>query len=259
MEIRDKAIGVLDSGIGGLSVLRQLIQIMPAENYIYYGDSKYAPYGTKTVEEVRYRTSQIIDHLITLEVKAIVIACNTATSAAAGILREKYSDIPIIGIEPALKPAVTHNRGGRIIVMATPMTLKEKKFHDLLEEYQKEAEIISMPCDKLVEFVEKGFLNGPDLDCYLREKFAPYKDKTIDSVVLGCTHYPFIKDAISVIVGSSTEILDGSLGTAYETKRQLQRENLLIQRKQTGKVKIFNSLPSTEMMNLCLNLLKNTR
>lgn len=256
MEDNEKAIGVLDSGIGGLSVLKELMRLMPNENYIYFGDSENAPYGTKTAEEVRELTSQIVETLLDKGVKGIVIACNTATSAAAKSLRKKYEGIPIVGIEPALKPAVIHNKGGRIIVMATPMTLKERKFHDLLEHYEEDADIILMPCGRLMEFVEHGILNGPVLKQYLEEKFHPYLDKQIDAVVLGCTHYPFLKDAIYGVVGMQAEIIDGSIGTAKEVRRQLQKAGLLAGEDHKGKIEILNSGHSKELLALSWKLLE---
>ena len=142
MDEMQRPIGVFDSGVGGISVLRELVALMPNENFIFYGDSKNAPYGTKTLEEVRKLTLADAEYLMTQNVKALVVACNTATSAAIHILREKYQkEIPVIGIEPALKPAVSVKENPRVLVMATPMTLREKKFHNLMQKFQDQAEI----------------------------------------------------------------------------------------------------------------------
>ena len=154
------AIGVFDSGVGGISVLRELVAQMPNENYIFFGDSKNAPYGTKTLEEVQKLTCADAEYLLSRGVKALVVACNTATSAAIRILREKYADMPVIGIEPALKPAVHAGGHPRVLVMATPMTLREEKFHALMQRFESDAEILRLPCPGLVEYVEQGVLEG---------------------------------------------------------------------------------------------------
>ena len=166
MDISQAPVGVFDSGVGGISVLRELVKLMPNENYIYYGDSKNAPYGPKTVEEVRRLTVEHIDFLVERGAKAIVVACNTATSAAIDLLREKYPDMPVVGIEPALKPAVLSKQNARVLVMATPMTIREEKFHHLMQEYEAQAEIYPLACPGLPEFVEAGDLDGEDLKAY---------------------------------------------------------------------------------------------
>ena len=196
MDIKSKPIGFFDSGVGGLSVLIQAMKLMPQENYIYFGDSKNAPYGTKAVEEARRLTFQAVEFLRSKGVKAVVIACNTATSAAINELRSAYLDMPIIGIEPALKPAVELGKEGKIIIMATPMTLSEEKFNKLMLEYADRAEIVPMPCAGLVEFIEKGIVEGDELEAYLRNKMGNLPNEEVAAIVLGCTHYPFIKKTI---------------------------------------------------------------
>ena len=192
-------IGVFDSGVGGISVLRELMALMPNENYIFFGDSANAPYGTKTLDEVVKLTCKDAAYLYEQGVKAIVVACNTATSAGVKILRERYTDIPVIGIEPALKPAVLSAKHPTVLVMATPMTLREEKFQNLMHRYEQDAEIIPLPCPGLVEFIERGELESEELEHFLRKLFAPYKKA--DAVVLGCTHYPFAKKMIGKILG----------------------------------------------------------
>ena len=154
MDNSKKAIGVFDSGLGGISVLRDLKELMPNENFIYYGDSAYAPYGVKTKDEITKRCVEIIEFFIEKGVKAVVIACNTATSASANYLRKKYKDLPIIGMEPALKVATQGVKNNNIVVMATPLTLKEKKFEKLMNNFMGNNNVIKMPCPKLVEIVE---------------------------------------------------------------------------------------------------------
>ena len=188
--------------------------------------------------------------------KAVVIACNTATSAAAAALRAQYPEFPIIGIEPALKPAVERHPGGRILIMATAMTLKEQKFHDLWTNYGQEAEIIPVPCSGLMEFVEQGILRGPELEAFLMERLEPYMKVTVDAVVLGCTHYPFLKGTIRRLVGRRPEIMDGSDGVARQLHRRLLQLDLLNPRTEGGRVTFRNSLEGPEMLQLSEMLLK---
>ncbi|MGL5243792.1 MAG: glutamate racemase [Sarcina sp.] len=249
-------IGFFDSGVGGLSVMKKSMEIMPEENYIYYGDSKNAPYGTKTVEEARRLTFDAVEFLLHKGAKAIVIACNTATSAAIIDLRNTYKNIPIIGIEPALKPAIESQKEGKVIVMATPMTLSEKKFNNLMNKYNyKHKEIVSLPCAGLVEFIESGILTGKELSNYLEDKLKQYKSTKISTIVLGCTHYPFVKNEIRKVVGDYPDLIDGSYGTAKELKRKLEEFNLKNNKTEKGKIDIFNSSHNKNIISLSEELL----
>ncbi|EHI97008.1 Glutamate racemase [Clostridium sp. DL-VIII] len=252
---KNSAIGFFDSGVGGLSVLREAISLMPNENYIYFGDSKNAPYGTKELNEVKNLTLNAVNFLLSKGVKAIVVACNTATSAAIEDIRNKYGDMIIIGIEPALKPAIKLKRNGNVIIMATPMTLREKKFKLLMEKYKKEANIISLPCAGLVEFIEQGILEGEELEDYLKEKFNPYLFDDISSIVLGCTHYPFVKKALSNVIGKNIPLIDGGLGTAQELKRKLMESDLVNDSKEKGNILVYNSINDNKVVDFCYNLI----
>lgn len=249
-------IGFFDTGVGGLSVLRESIKLMPNENYIYFGDSKNAPYGSRPVEEVKELTFNAIDFLLQKGAKAIVLACNTATSVVAKDLRDKYKDIPIIGIEPALKPAVEMRSNGRVVIMATRVTLFEGKFSDLIKKYDDESEIVRLPCPGLVEFIEKGILTGEKLNKFLVDKFKEIGPEKIGTIVLGCTHYPFVKNEIQKVVGDHVNIIDGSLGTSRELQRKLEEYNIVNPNKDEGYVKIFNSLESDEIIDLSHRLIK---
>lgn len=255
----NQPIGVFDSGLGGLSVLGELWKLMPNEKYIYIGDSKNAPYGTKSECEIKKYTEENITKLINMGVKAVVIACNTATSVAANELREIFS-IPIIGIEPAIKPAAENHKGGNIIVMATPMTLKKEKFKNLMNSYNDISNIVPLPCPNLVEIIEKGITSGKEIDEYLNKLFIPYKKEKISAIVLGCTHYPFIKDSIKSLFSYDIDIIDGAKGTARETKRRLEEEGLLNTVKENGKIEFLSSLDKkeeTELMKCMFELTKN--
>jgi len=254
--MEDKPIGFFDSGVGGLSVLKEAIKILPNEDYIYFGDSKNAPYGVKTVGEVKALSFKAVEFLIKHKVKAIVVACNTATSVAIEDLRRNYNNIPIIGIEPALKPAVEMNKEGKIVIMATPMTLSERKFAYLMEKYKFKADIIPLPCAGLVEYIEKGIVQGEELNNFLKDKFADLLYNEISSVVLGCTHYPFIKKELNNVLGEKVEVIDGSLGTAAQLKRLITDNNTRNKREAMGKVEIFNSLEDEQIIRISKKLLE---
>ncbi len=255
MEKYKKPIGVFDSGVGGISVLKELVKQMPYEDYIYFGDSEHAPYGTKNLEEVKELTVNNVRFLLENGAKSIVVACNTATSAAVAMLRKMYTDIPLVGIEPAIKPAVLNKNGSRIIVMATPMTLRQEKFQKLMHKYENMADIVPLPCPGLMEFVERGVLNGRELDKYLTELFWSVNHKKIDSIVLGCTHYPFVRAAVQKAVGSDVAIFDGGEGTAREMKRRLVEAKLLNKSSEKGKTRFINSRNTEDELKLCEYLL----
>lgn len=245
-------IAVFDSGVGGISVLRHLVRLMPSERYLYFGDSANAPYGTRTKEEVKQLTFAAAEMLMEQGIKALVVACNTATSAAIKDLRAAYPERIIIGIEPALKLAADKFPGGHLGVMATPMTLREEKFAKLMERFNESCEIYKIPAPGLVELIESGKADSPQAEALLKALFAPCPD--LDALVLGCTHYPFAKKAISRVLGEKTALLDGGDGTARETKRRLETAGLL--RSGRGEVKITNSANSKELIALCRKLLE---
>ena len=224
MQKQDRPVAFFDSGLGGISVLRETVRLLPQENYLYYGDSLHAPYGVKSEAQIQALSLAAAEHLVSAGAKAIVVACNTATSAAIGLLRQVYPDIPVIGTEPALKPAVEKYPGGRILVMATPMTIRQEKFQALKRQFDDQAQIIGLPCEGLMEFVERGELRGSAVEAYLAEKLAPYLREPVDGIVLGCTHYPFLTGAIRRIVGPGPEIMDGSHGVAMQLARKLAEE-----------------------------------
>ncbi|WP_194192059.1 glutamate racemase [Clostridium chrysemydis] len=249
-------IGFFDSGVGGLSVLREALKLMPNEDYIYFGDSKNAPYGTRDMKEVRDLTFDAVHFLFDKGAKAIVVACNTATSAAVSELRRTYKDVPIVGIEPAVKPAVKLGKKGKIVIMATPFTLKQEKFKSLMSKYERDAEIVPMPCAGLVEFIEKGDLGSQDVYNYLKDKFKDFNKGDIASVVLGCTHYPFIRETLSEVLGDEVSIIDGGEGTVNEVKRRLELADLLTDRKEKGKISFYNSCEREEILELSKKLIK---
>ena len=242
-------VAVFDSGLGGISVLRELVRTLPRENYLYFGDSLHAPYGTKTPQEVVDLSLQAADRLLSQGAKALVVACNTATSAAIRTLRKTYPELAIVGTEPAIKPAV-ERPGGRILMLATAMTVQEEKFQRLKAQYDDQAQIIPIACSGLMEYVEQGILRGAEVEGYLLDKLEPYLKVPIDAVVLGCTHYPFLRGAIRRIVGRRPEIIDGSIGIARQLERRLEEQGLLNPGDVSGKVEFQNSLDEPEILGL---------
>ena len=219
-------IAVFDSGVGGISVLRMLRHHMPRERYVYFGDQANAPYGKRSTEDVRRLTLTAAEKLLdAYPVKALVVACNTATAAAIEDLREKYPDLIVVGIEPALKLAADRCPGGHIGVMATQVTLREEKFDHLLHRFPGCA-VEKIPAPGLVELIEAGKADAPETEELLRRLLADHVGK-LDALVLGCTHYPFARKALRRVLGEGTLLLDGGDGTARETRRRLESAGLL--------------------------------
>lgn len=253
---RNSPIVVFDSGVGGVSVLRALLRELPDEDFVYFGDSANAPYGPRSTEAIRSLTLDNIARLkAEYDFKAAVIACNTATSAAIGALRAAWPELPMIGIEPALKPAADRHPGGIVVVMATETTLREEKFAALTRRMESRCRIVSLPCPELVEFVERGETDSPALEAYLRRTLAPYADGGADAVVLGCTHYPFASAVLRRILSPETELLDGAEGTARNTRSQLAERSLL-RESGAGSVRFLNSSPDPALPALCGRLLE---
>ena len=253
MKERNNYIAVFDSGVGGISVLRHLLRLMPGERYLYYGDSANAPYGSRTTEEVRHLTLAATEKILTdYPVKALVIACNTATAAAVKDVRKKYSDLIVIGIEPALKLAADHFPGGRVGVMATEVTLREEKFDRLLHRFPN-CRVEKIPAPGLVQLIEAGKIDEEETQALLEQVLGPYAGK-LDALVLGCTHYPFVSQAIAKVLGPDVKLLDGGDGTARETKRRLAKAELL--ENGEGEMIFVNSAGDQEMLALSRKLLE---
>ena len=252
MDRKNEYIAVFDSGVGGISVLRELRRELPNERFLYFGDSANAPYGDKTVEEVRRLTLAAAEMLMGRGIKALVVACNTATAAAIEMLRQTYPDEIIIGIEPAVKLAAGHFPHGRIGVMATQVTLRLERFDDLVHRFDDTALVERIPAPGLVELIEQGKAESPETEALLQRILAPWRGK-LNALVLGCTHYPFVKKTVARILGDRTELLDGSLGTARETRRRLEEAGLL--REGCGEVVIEDSAPDGAVVELARRLL----
>jgi glutamate racemase len=235
-----RPIGVMDSGVGGISVLKHIHALLPHENLMYVADSKYAPYGNKTAEEITNRCMIVADYLIAQNVKALVVACNTATAAAIDELRETF-DIPIIGMEPAVKPAAEASKNGIIGVLATVGTLKSAQFAGLLEAYGRDVKVVTQACVGLVECIERGELDAPETKALIRQYTAPLLAEGADTIVLGCTHYPFVKHVIQEIVGDKITLIDTGAAVAKQLKRQLEEKGLLSTSKQKAEVHFWTN------------------
>lgn len=221
-----KSIGIFDSGIGGMTLLHQALVSLPDEKYIFYADTDNVPYGTKSREQVVELVDGVMQFMIAHDCKAVVIACNTATAAAAKIMREKYP-IPIIGIEPAVKPAVAESHGKRVMVVATPLTVKEKKLRTLLERVDDEHLVDLLALPKLVEFAERGEFVSDAVETYLRDSLLDYKIENYGELVLGCTHFNYFKDSFRKILPNDIHIIDGTEGTIRQLARVLKEQNQL--------------------------------
>ena len=240
-------IGVFDSGVGGISVLLEATRELPSENFIYFGDNGNAPYGTKDEEIIITLTNISVDFLLRQNIKALVIACNTATSAAVNILRERL-DIPVVGMEPAVKPAITKYGAEKVFVMATPATLKLQKFNDLMCSFSEEAQIIPVPCPGLMEITERGIIEGDEVKGYLDKSFEFDAPKMGDVVVLGCTHYVFLKNFLKEYFAAGVEVIDGNTGTVKQLTKRLIENCELNESKEKGYIKIYTSGEEEKIM-----------
>lgn len=238
---KDSYIGVFDSGMGGVSTLIELKKIMPNEKFYYFGDSQNAPYGPRQSDDITNLSLNVANILYKKNVKAIVVACNTATSVAIKHLREEYKSIPVIGVEPAVKVAI--DAGGKnILVMATQTTIREKKFKKLTEKFKSASIIQSIACPELVQIAENDLIDDSEL-CInqLNEYFKQFDMNQIDTIVLGCTHFIFYKKYIREILGYKHLIVDGNLGTAIHLRNELSKRNLLSNNEENGEIVFFNS------------------
>jgi len=233
-------IAIFDSGIGGLSVLREAVKILPFENYIYYADTDHVPYGNKTKEEVKSLVLNAGSFLDQQKIKMMVIACNTATSSAIKELRGKYS-YPVLGMEPAVKPAVSNNKNKRVLVLATELTLKEQKFRELVDKVDNEKIVDMLPLPELVSFAEQFIFDDATVIPVLRQKFSSLNLEDYGTVVLGCTHYPFYKDVLRKIFPRGTEIIDGNSGTVAHMKNLLEENNLVNKQEVKGEIVFYHS------------------
>ena len=220
------AIGVMDSGVGGLTVMQHIHRLLPHEHLNYVADSQYAPYGSLSPESITDRCFTIADFLIEQNVKALVVACNTATAASIQLMRAKYA-LPIIGMEPAVKPAALASKNGIIGVLATVGTLKSAQFAALLTNYGQDIQVHTQGCIGLVECIERGEIHAASTKALIAEYCAPLLEAGANTIVLGCTHYPFVRDVIQGVVGGGVTVIDTGEAVAKHLQATLEIQSLL--------------------------------
>ncbi len=235
-----RPIGVFDSGMGGLSVLREIHKLLPHENLIYIADSKYAPYGERSRAYIKQRSQKIANFLLKKNIKTLVVACNTATAAAVDSLR-KQLPIPIVGLEPAIKPAAKISKTGVIGVLATQRTLQSKRLTSLTIKYAPHTKVLAQPCPGLVEKVEANHLDRYDTRQLIKQYTLPLLQQQVDTLILGCTHYPFLNNTIRIIVGDDIQIVETGKPVALQLQRILKKQQLLNLSSLAGNLHFYNS------------------
>jgi len=221
-----RPIGIFDSGIGGLTVTAAIKQALPMECLLYFGDTLHVPYGPRSLEEVRAFSFAITEALLDQGAKVIVIACNTASAAALRSLREAYPDVPFVGMEPAVKPAVEHTRSGVVGVIATVATFQSALYATIVERFAKDVTVLRQPCPGLVKQIENGDFDTPETETMLRGWLQPMMDANIDALVLGCTHYPIVRPVIERILGPTVRVIDPAPAIARQLQRILDRDGI---------------------------------
>jgi len=241
MSNRDQPIGVFDSGVGGLSVLRAMRDLMPEEPVIYFGDQGHVPYGPRPLEQVRDFSETITRFLLDQNPKLIIVACNTASAAALHYLRDKFPDVSFVGMEPAVKPAAEHTRSGIVGVLATPATFQGALYASVLERFANGVQVLQDTCPGLVGQIEQGKLDGRETRSILENALGPMLDRGIDTVVLGCTHYPFVIPLIEQIVGEHVRVIDPAPAVAQQAKRLLAASGMKQASRERAAVQFFTS------------------
>jgi glutamate racemase len=241
MSAHKRLIGVFDSGVGGLSVLRAIRELLPEEPVIYFGDQGHVPYGSRSLEQVRNFSEGITQFLLNLDAKLIVVACNTASAAALHFLRNKFPEIPFVGMEPAVKPAAEYTQSGLVGVLATPATFQGALYASVLERFASGVQILQHTCPGLVGLIEAGNLDGEEPRAILEDALRPMLDRGIDTVVLGCTHYPFVIPLIEQIAGKKVRVIDPAPAVAKQTQRLLAAEGIQNQSGESLSLRFYTS------------------
>ena len=243
-------IGIFDSGVGGLSVLREIRVQMPNENIIYFGDQAHVPYGARSMEQIQNFSEGITKFLLKYNSKIIVVACNTASAAALKYLRETFPDVQFVGMEPAIKPAAEKTQTKKVGVLATPATFQGALYASVVERFASDVEIFQNTCSGLVNQIEAGELDSDKTKKILEDALLPMLEKNIDTVVLGCTHYPFVIPLIEKIVGENVRVIDPAPAVAKQTEHLLESKSLRNQSDEKGNVQFFTSgdLTSVEIV-----------
>lgn len=234
-------VGIFDSGVGGISVLRAVREQMPEESIIYFGDQGHIPYGPRPMEQIRRFSEAITNFLLEHKAKIIVVACNTASAAALKYLREKFPNVQFVGMEPAVKPAAEHTQTGKVGVLATPTTFQGALYASVVERFANGVELLQNTCPGLVQQIEQGNLSGKETRRILEDALLPMLAKNIDTVVLGCTHYPFVIPLIQQIVGDNVRVIDPAPAVAKQTGRLLEAKGMRNRSESKGNIKFYTS------------------
>ena len=248
-------IGIFDSGVGGISVLRAIREQMPQESILYFGDQGHIPYGPRSIEQIRDFSETITTFLLERDAKLIVVACNTASAAALKYLRGKFPDIPFVGMEPAVKPAAEHTRTGKVGVLATPATFQGALYASVVERFANGVELFQNTCLGLVQKIEQGNLSGHETRRILEAALLPMLEKNIDIVVLGCTHYPFVIPLIQQIVGENVRVIDPAPAIAKQTERLLEARDIRNPSRSIGEIKFYTSGKAEDLKSMLPMLL----
>ena len=256
----ESPIGIFDSGVGGLSVLRSIREQMPEETIIYFGDQGHIPYGLRPMEQIRSFSEAITNFLLGQDAKIIVVACNTASAAALKYLREKFPDVQFVGMEPAVKPAAEHTQTGKVGVLATPATFQGALYASVVERFANDVELLQNTCNGLVQQIEQGNLDGIETRRILEDALLPMLEKNIDTVVLGCTHYPFVIPLIQQIVGDAkrVRVIDPAPSVAKQAQRLLEAGGMKSRSSTRGErtdVKLYTSSNPPSLKSMLLKLL----
>src|SRR5512138_3078814 len=251
-------IGIFDSGVGGISVLRAVRQQMPEENVIYFGDQGHIPYGPRPMQQIRDFSEAITNFLLAHDAKIIVVACNAASAAALKYLRERFPHIQFVGMEPAVKPAAEHTHTGKVGVLATPATFQGALYSSVVERFANGVELFQNACPGLVQQIEQGKLHGRETRRILEEALSPMLEKNIDTVVLGCTHYPFVIPLIQRIVGENVRVIDPAPAVARQTERLLEANGLRHPSTSKGNLHFYTSGDPEEFKSILPTLLGET-
>jgi glutamate racemase len=248
-------IGIFDSGVGGLSVLRHIRKQLPSHSIYYLADQLHVPYGPRSLEEVRTFSIAITRFLLEKGARIIVVACNTASAAALHTLRDKFPDVPFVGMEPAVKPAASHTASGVVGVLATPATFQSELFASVVERFAQGIKIMKSTCPGLVEEIEAGRVNSVRTQEILHQALEPMLQQKVDTIVLGCTHYPFALEQIKEIVGPDVEVIDPSPAIARQTERMITQMGWQGQQNHPAVVTIYTSGSISALQQLLPNLL----
>lgn len=246
----ESPIGIFDSGVGGISVLRAIREQMPEESIIYFGDQGHIPYGPRPMEQIRDFSEAITRFLLDHGAKIIVVACNTASAAALKYLRQKFPTVQFVGMEPAVKPAAEHTHTGKVGVLATPATFQGALYASVVERFANGVELFQNTCNGLVQQIEQGNLSGEETRQILEVALLPMLEKNIDTVVLGCTHYPFVIPLIQQVVGENVRVIDPAPAVAKQTARLLDAQGLRNNPGSKGAVKFYTSGDPEELSSL---------